>query len=382
MNAFPVGLIAVVLLAGAAAAQPPATRADPGGLTITAVGDRLIITGDDPKQVALAHELARHIISNQGQVYKVFRLQNSNAVEVARVLNEWFNGTRPQTQSEPLNPFAAFGPGGGSIGGRASEPAPGKPRVRIVAEQTSNSLLVRANALDLITIQSLLDSVLDAGAGDSKAVMKPFFIGPLQYAVATEVVAILKDVYRESTNQAANLGGGGLGGGFGGPFGGPGVAGFGGGGRQPLDALGRPRQVTLTITADDRSNSVIGMATELMAKDVRAVVAVMEGRARDARKVVQLVPTAGVDPAVVRDVFEAIQGRAHTRADAGGPPGWTSPMPFTGGGPFGSPGSGFGGGFSGPAGPSGPPGGLPGGRGPGSPGGGGGRAGGSRGGRG
>ena len=34
--------------------------------------------------------------------------------------------------------------------------------------------------------------------------MKPFFIGPLQYAVATEVVTILKEVYRENTNQASN----------------------------------------------------------------------------------------------------------------------------------------------------------------------------------
>ena len=66
-------------------------RATGSPLTITAVGDRLIITGDDPKAVALAHDLARLIVSGKGEGYQVFRLQNANAVEVARVLNEWFN---------------------------------------------------------------------------------------------------------------------------------------------------------------------------------------------------------------------------------------------------------------------------------------------------
>src|SRR5205823_3618574 len=125
---------------------------------------------------ALAHELARLILSQKGHVYKVFRLQNANAPEVARVLNEWFN-PQQQQQQQPRNPFQFQFPGG-AFGGRQPETPPEPPRVRIVAEQTSNSLLVRANALDLVTIQNLLDTVLDVGPGDSKAVMKPFFIGP------------------------------------------------------------------------------------------------------------------------------------------------------------------------------------------------------------
>ena len=37
---------------------------------------------------------------------------------------------------------------------------------------------------------------------DSNAVQKTFVIGPLKYATATEVAAILKDVYREQTNTS------------------------------------------------------------------------------------------------------------------------------------------------------------------------------------
>ena len=81
-------------------------------LTITAVGDRLIITGDDPKAVALAHDLARLIVSGKGEGYQVFRLENANAVEAARVLNEWFNPQTQQQQNRNQNPFQ-FNPFGG-----------------------------------------------------------------------------------------------------------------------------------------------------------------------------------------------------------------------------------------------------------------------------
>ena len=176
--------------------------------------------------------------------------------------------------------------------------------------------MVRAKPLDLITIKRMLDTVIDVGPGGSKAVMKPFFIGPLQYAVATEVVNILKEVYRESTNQASSQAGIGrrirlrpvrrFGG-------------FGGARQQPLDAMGRPKQVSLSIAADDRTNSIVGMATELMAKDIEKVVQVIEEKAKDSTKVVQLVPTGSIDPLLVQEVIDAIQGRhsGHGGAERG-----------------------------------------------------------------
>jgi hypothetical protein len=174
--------------------------------------------------------------------------------------------------------------------------------------------------VDLTTIRTLLDSVLDAGAGDSKAVMKPFFVGPLQYAVAAEVVAVLKEVYQESTGGSHPAGGVA-------PFAGPAALGT----RQPaVDAVGRPRPVTLTLAADDRTNTVVGMATELMAADIAGVVRLLEERAERSRKVVQLVPTVGIDPALVQEVLDAIQGRTPTpqrdHDDAGGL--GAGPLPF------------------------------------------------------
>jgi len=312
-----------------------------GGLVITAIGDKLYITGTDPKAVALAADLARMIVSSKGETYQVFKLNNANAVEAARVLNEWFNPPAPQQgqQGRGGNPFAQLFQGRGGQFGAPTAPADpdaNKPRVRVVAEQTSNSLLVRANMLDLLTIKNMLETVIDLGPGDSKAVVKPFFIEPLQYAVATEVVAIIQQVFRESTNSAASQGGA-TGGGF--AFTGFGGGGFGGR-QQPLDAMGRPKQVTLTIAADDRTNSIIGTATELMATDIKAMVKVLEENAKDSTKVVTLVPTKGIDPALVQQVMDAIQGRSPTTQQGG------ATNPFGGGtSPFGGGGSPFGGGF-------------------------------------
>ncbi|HVK12028.1 MAG TPA: secretin N-terminal domain-containing protein, partial [Gemmataceae bacterium] len=300
------------------------------GVTITAVGNRLIITGDDPAQVALAHELAQ-LIAKGGETFDVFRLKNADATEAARVLNEWFNGPQQPPGRNNQNPFAQIfsgGRGGGGFGGPfgggfGQQPAdgttPGQPRVRIVAEQSSNSLLVKASQLDLLTIKSLLDTVIDRGATDSNAVVRAFTIGPLQYAVATEVVDILLTVYRESTASAGTTGGrAGGGNAFAAGFGGLGGFSAFGGRQQPLDAMGRPRQVSLTIAADDRTNSIFGTATETMRKDIETLVTEMEKRAKDSTTVVELVPVKGVDPNMVQSVIDAIQGRPATTGTMGG----------------------------------------------------------------
>ncbi|WP_040891988.1 secretin N-terminal domain-containing protein, partial [Zavarzinella formosa] len=257
------------------------------------------------------------------------------------------------------NPFGGGGFGGGNpfgggmpgVGTPTSTVPPAvdgsKPRVRIVAEQSSNALLVRANTLDLLTIQKMLNEVIDTGTTDSNAIMQPFLIGPLKYAVATEVVANLREIYRESTNQAASQGSSV---GFGAtPFGAFGV----GGRQQPLDAMGRPKQVALTLTADDRTNSILLNCTKLMYEDITKVVEKLELLAKDSTKVVTLQSVQGIDPRLVQEVVDAMQGRqtqrnmpqGGNRGGIGGTGGG-----FGGGtnGGFGFPGGGgFGGGFPG-----------------------------------
>ena len=67
--------------------------------------------------------------------FKVIHLKKASAVAAAQTLDEWFNGKQPAADT--------------------------KPRIRIVADPETNSLLIRASQLDIITIQKLLTDVID-----------------------------------------------------------------------------------------------------------------------------------------------------------------------------------------------------------------------------
>jgi len=280
-------------------ASNPAAKAPVAPVTLTAVGDQLIIKGDDPAAVARAYELARMILADKGHAYRAFRLQYADATEVARVLEEWFNGPAKKQSQPAINPLwmalAQRGRGGRGTSPTPPAPPPGPPRIRVVADSENNSLLVSGTILDLVAVQRVLESAIDIEPGGSDAAMKPFIIGPLHSAVATEVVRVLKQVYQQDLDQAT-------------------VPGARRAARtrrpgQPLDPSGRPRPVTLTITADDRTNSVIGMAPGSMADDVRKIVRVLEEKAQVDTKAVEIVPPAGIDPDLFRDVLDAIQSR-------------------------------------------------------------------------
>ena len=134
--------------------EPAAKGAKPakGGapITITAFGNRLIVTTDDPQAMALVVELTRLLQAPAGEGdFEVIRLKHAQAANVAQVLDDVFNGSRP----------AKGGLGGGSMG-----PGTGlarAERVRVVAEPITNTLLIKASPLDVITIRNLLSKALD-----------------------------------------------------------------------------------------------------------------------------------------------------------------------------------------------------------------------------
>jgi type II secretory pathway component GspD/PulD (secretin) len=280
-----------------APAAPPTKAAPADPVTITVVGDQVVITGD-PAAVARAYELGRMILAEKGQVYRAFHLQYAKATDVAGVLDEWFNGPAKSQRQTAVNPLLAALAMRGR-GGRTPTPPPPPPeppRIHVVADDSNNALLVRGTALDLIAVQRVLETAIDVAPVGSEAAMKPFVIGPLDYAVATEVVKVLKDVYQQDLDQGTVRGG------------------YRRRGRpmQPLDPSGRPRPVTLTVTADERTNSIIGMAPGQIADGVKKIVGIFEDKAKSDTKSVELVPTAGIDPELLQDVIEAIQARPAT----------------------------------------------------------------------
>src|SRR5205814_982777 len=73
-------------------------------------------------------------------------------------------------------------------------------RIRVVADPTTNAILVKATPLDMLTVRHLV-SILDKGDSDSANLIKTFVKGPLKFANAIDVANVIRDVYRESMNN-------------------------------------------------------------------------------------------------------------------------------------------------------------------------------------
>ena len=286
-------------------------RAD-APVTITAFGNRLIVTSDDPQALALVQELVRlltHTPGGEGD-FEVVKLKNANATEAAKILDEAFNGTRRQSDGQSSERGGGFSSFFSRLGGGQQAPAappnPSANRIRVVADPATNSLLIRASPLDLLTIRRLLDKAIDASDTDSRAVTRTWVVGPLKFATAHEVANVLRDVYREYMNnnpQATSLAG---------------IVATGlssrspfGGGLQNmnLDANGRPRAVSLSVGVDDRSNSLVLSCSEALYKELKKLVDQLELAAKDSTRTVKVISIKGVDPLLVQQAIDAIQGR-------------------------------------------------------------------------
>jgi type II secretory pathway component GspD/PulD (secretin) len=212
-------------------------------ITIMAVGNKLVVSSEDPKALDLVQQLVYLMTrTDAGPDFTVFRLRFANASDTAKLLDDLFNTPKQPQQGQQRGPGGGgqgpggqpggFGPGGGGFGpgggggGFANlmqqmlannQQSSQKDRVRVVADVATNSLLVRANALDLLTIERLLKNSIDVQYTDSAAITKTFMIGPLKYASSTDVKRIIEDVYRNSMNGGATTTtfGGGFGGGGG-----------------------------------------------------------------------------------------------------------------------------------------------------------------------
>jgi type II secretion system protein D len=337
--------------------QSKGEKTEPKGkgapVTITAAGGRLIIESDDPVALNRVTDLVRLLTKDPGAGdFTVLRLKNANAVEIAKLMDQWFNGTQPQNQQQQQGRFPFPFPlpfGGGQQ--QTTPAADNTSKVRIVADPNSNSLLVRASALDIMTMKSMLDKVLDKDDVDSNALVKTHLL-KLEHANASDIAIVLRDVYRENmattTTNNQQIGGG---------FPGFGFGGFGRFGRDTVDPSRNPKaaQNILSVGVDDRTNTLVLNCSQKLFEEIKTLVGELELGARDQFRTVKVVSIKGVDPVLVQQAIDAIQGRPIRRDtqngmnrfgnggnNFGGRSGFGSPF---GGGGFGSP---FGGGFGSP----------------------------------
>jgi type II secretory pathway component GspD/PulD (secretin) len=323
-------------------------------------------TVDNLRRVlTLIHDIEKLTEGEVEYGFVPIQLKNANCVNVANILDELFNGKRQGAPGGGNRPGGGmFGPGGGGRGGRFGPGGGGgggnpffgggdnpfvgggggggggdkkktEDRIRVVADTGTNSILVKANPTDMKKIRELLEKSLDKADNDSNAIIKTHLIGPLQHAYAVDVADVIRDVYHESMNNNPNRG-------FGVAF-----------GQQKLniDQNGNSKGVTLSVSTDNRTNCLIVSCPTPMYDDIKKLVKELDDNAKPSTQIVRVVPVPGVDPALVQQALDAIQGRtSNTNTSTGFGGGMFGPRIPWGGGPggrggmFGGPGGGGGGG--------------------------------------
>lgn len=277
-------------------------------LTITAVGNKIILNSEDPATLAYARELVRLLTQPgaDGGDFEVIRLKKANATDAARVIDELFNGKQqPQQQGGGGNPFAGrFNPFQMQMGGQGgAAAATATNKVRVVADPSSNTLLVRASPVEMITIKNLIKNSIDADE-DASGTQRAHKVGPLKSANAAEVAQVIQTVYRDFTGADSR---GGIVGGF------PGF-GFGAFGRNTAasrgtDANGQNRPNPLSIGVDERANSLYVLCSDALFRDIEKLVDELEKDASGSLKTVKIIPIKGIDPALVQEAIDAISGQ-------------------------------------------------------------------------
>jgi type II secretory pathway component GspD/PulD (secretin) len=308
-----------------------------GTITISGFGNRILITGDDPEAVDLARQIIRILVNTEAGPgdFEVINLKYASAVEVAKILDEAFNGPKGQPQGGGgggPRPGGGF-PGlpqmlGGLLGGGGA-PQGRIENMRVVADPATNALLIRAKPIDMLTIRRLLAQQLDVRNLDSERIARTFIIGPLKNATAVNVASILESVYKDSMSRTSDT-----------------IAqtspGFQFFQQQRTAQPVNGQAALLAVGVDNTTNSLVVQCPTTLYNDVKKLVDDLDTAAGDNKMVVKIVSVKDIDPAIVQQAVDAISGRATVanRQPGGFNQGNMNPGAFGAPGRFGNPGFG------------------------------------------
>jgi general secretion pathway protein D len=215
---------------------------------------------------------------SQISTLKVFMLQHSDATDVAKMLNELFK-TPTTGQQNAGNRFPNFGrmrnPGGDNSGdtqqNTQSEALQAASRVVAVADENTNAVVVSAPEDLMPAIEQLIKDVDATSQGIT--VVRVF---PLKYAYAKDMVDIIKNIFNaNSTTQSQNS-----------RFGFMRNFGPGGGQNQQTQQSDRKKaENTVSVQADERTNSLVVSAAEDVMPMVENVVKQLDANPAREKKV-------------------------------------------------------------------------------------------------
>lgn len=341
-----------------AAATPAAPELDPaapsttitlpqggGDIVITFTPAGMVVASDDPLALQDFEEIMRTLTdesAQSGAEPTVFWLKYIKAPEAAELVTSILGGSSASGSSSAgglagsimgelgggmLGGLLGLGGGGGGDASGSGTILTTTGSVSIIPDARLNALIVQANAVDMRTIEMVLEVIdREESPEDVRTISKPQLI-PVIYQNATDVANIVKAIYAERSGEQRGGGGGQpqispqdfinaiRGGGGGG-----GRGGRGGGGEQ----ASKPTPVTVAV--DTRSNSLIVTAAPQDVQDIRELVQAIDAGGMESEETVEIVSLNGnVKPEVVQQALDSILGSKSKSTSTSQPTGSSTP---------------------------------------------------------
>lgn len=275
------------------------TEARPG-VNITVVGDELVISSSDPKQLDELQQLLNQAMQAIPPriTWTVFSLRSSDATETAGMLKLLFP-TASVSASSSASSGSMLGGLGSSLGSSllgatGLDSLNATPQLKIIPDVRLNALFVTGPAAQVREVEDML-RVLDASdlGGDSMR-DKTSRMLLVEHANATEVYNIVKEVYKsyiepprgqDQNNPLAML-----------------AAARGGGNRneqqQPV--------AKLAISVDNNTNSLIVWSDEPLYREVEGLVKSLDQAAEEARRSIHVISLENTNSTVMQGALNSI----------------------------------------------------------------------------
>jgi hypothetical protein len=234
----------------------------------TASDKKLTVKSSDTRALQLIREICRLLDNSAGEGdFEVILLKNAKATDAARILDEAFNGTKPEKDGD----FSRW------LYGHIPTLEKKEGTIRIVADPTSNALLIRAKPLDMLTIRQIVEKQIDDPKLNDKLAPRNWNI-ILKHADAKDVSLLLKDIYKEHINNARGL-----------------------------NSLAP--SVDLTISYDKTTNSVYLSCNPAVFNEIYKLVKAVDSDAGAEKPTIRGDQLKNVDPDLVQRAVDALQGK-------------------------------------------------------------------------
>ena len=282
-------------------------KAPPVGMTI--IGNELVITSEDPKELDQLEELITTLVSAfpQRTRWTVFYLKTADATETAQMLERLF----PQSSvtASPAGNDGLFGnlTSGLSNLGRGmmnatglNQTLGGAQNLRIITDVRANALFVTGPPEIIRDVEYMLELLDTSELPGSNRDRLPRSI-PVVYADVDEVAEIIESVFKDSMTPEQQQQGGQEFNPLAAMFGGR-----GGGGRGNNNQSSKSHGVELSIGVDKRTSHLIVSCNETMFRRVEMMVKAIDERAKDANRTVRIVALKTADPNVVQSTLTSL----------------------------------------------------------------------------